>query len=120
MNIKFIIMIRNIMASTIASIILIWVFFQNNMLTKLIISPFLICSIALFLENFFLLLNKIKIAKIFSYIFKFSFFLYAICFLIYATYYTIVNKTYSLLIIIIIFAIIIFRYIKIFFKNNKK
>ena len=104
--------IRQIFVSFMATSILTWAFFKNQLVVKIIISPFLICAIAIGLENIFLLLNKNKIANIFKNIFRISFFIYIIGFLIYATYYAISNKSYLLLIIISIFIIGIINFFK--------
>ncbi len=100
---KNILIIRKIVISVITSIILIWAFFQNNFFGKMFISPFIICSLTIFGENLFLLLNKEKISNMFKIIFKISFFGYVFAFLAYACYYAIINKTYGLLIIVAIF-----------------
>ena len=52
--------IRQIVVSIIVILILTWAFFKNQIIGKIIISPFLICSIAVFFENLFMLLNKEK------------------------------------------------------------
>ena len=117
--IKNIIIIRKIIISLIASIICIWAFFQNNFFARLIISPFIICSIAIFSENIFLLFNKGKISNIFKYIFRISFFTYIFGFLIYALYYSITNKTYDFIILIVIFLIFsIYFFKKAFFMKK--
>ncbi len=102
-NIQNIMSIRKIYMATMAIIILTWAFFKNNFVARIIISLFLICSIAILGENIFLLLNKEKISNIFKYIFRVCFFIYVIGFLTYSSYYAIVNKCYSLFIPIAIF-----------------
>ena len=111
--------IRQIVVSIIVILILTWAFFKNQLIGKIIMSPFLICSIAIFFENLFLLLNKEKISNIFKYIFRISFFVYAFGFLIYAIYYTISTKTYSLFIIIGIFIIGTIHFFKATFFKKK-
>ncbi len=111
--------IRQIIVSFSAFLILLWAFFENKFVVKIIITPFLICSIAIFFENLFLLFNNKKISNIFKYIFRISFFVYVIGFLIYATYYAIVNKSYSLLIIVGIFILGGIPFFKKAFFNNK-
>ena len=57
---KNIYIIRQMIVSFIVFLILIWSFFKNQIFGKIIISPFLICSIALFFKNLFILLNSKK------------------------------------------------------------
>ncbi len=111
--------IRQVIASIIVFSVLIWAFFKNKFIGKIIISPFLICSFAIFGENLFLLLNKKKISNIFKYIFRFSFFTYVFGFLIYAIYYAISNQMYQLFIIIGIFTIGFIHCFKIAFFKRK-
>lgn len=112
--------IREIIVSLTAFSILIWAFFKNQILGKIIIIPFLICSLAIFFKNVFLLLNKERISNVFKIIFRISFFTYVFGFLIYLVYYAITTKTYSLFIIIGIFIIGAIRFFKMaFFKKNK-
>lgn len=115
-NIKNIWTIRNIIMSIIAIIILIWAFCQNDLVGKIIISPFLVCAISILGGNICVLLNKNKIAKIFHYIFKITFFIYVIGVLSYVIYYSIKNKEYSMLIIVAIFIL----FIILFFRPQKK
>lgn len=117
---KNILIIRKIFVSLLAIVICTWAFFRNNLFARIIISPFIICSIAIFAENIFLLLNKEKIAHIFKYIFRISFFTYVFGFLSYTFYYSIINKCYDLIIIIVIFLIFsIYFFKKAFFNPNK-
>ena len=115
-NIKNIWTIRNIIMSIIAIIILSWAFCQNDFIGKIIISPFLVCAISILGGNISILLNKNKLAKIFHYIFKFTFLLYVIGVLSYVIYYSIKNKEYSMLIIVAIFVI----FFILFFRPQKK
>ena len=115
-NIKNIWTIKNIIMSIIAIIILSWAFCQNNLVGKIIISPFLVCASSILGGNICVLLNKNKIAKIFHYIFKITFLIYIIGFLSYATYYSFKNKEYSLLVIVAIFIL----FIILFFRPQKK
>lgn len=118
--IKNVFRIRKVLISLLAIIICTWAFFQNGLFAKVIISPFIICSIAMFAENIFLLLNKEKISNIFQYIFRISFFTYMFGFLSYAFYYSIINKTYHVIIVIVIFLIFgIYFFKKAFFTNHK-
>ena len=115
---KSVFTVRQIIVSLEVILILSWAFFQNQFFGKIIISPFLICSIAIFLENLFLLLNKKKLSNVFKYIFRVSFFIYVIGFLIYTIYYAIVNKIYSLLIIVAVFIIGLIPFFKKAFFNK--
>lgn len=111
--------IVQIIKSIIAIIILVWAFPKNNIIGKIIISPFLICAISIFLEYTFLLFNKEKISNIFKYVFRITFFIYFLGVLGYAFYYSIVNKSYSLIIVIIIFSFFAINYFKgVFFKKK--
>ena len=112
--------IRQMITAVFAFIFLLWAFFQNELFARIIISPFLICSFAIFFERLFYLLNKEKLSNIFKYFFRLTFFIYAIGFLIYTVYYAIVNKTYSLLIVVAIFTIAIIPFMRLAFPKKKK
>ncbi len=113
--------IRKIFISLLAMVICIWAFFQNKLFAKVIISPFIICSIAMFFENIFLLLNKEKTANIFKYIFRISFFAYVFGFLAYIVYYAFAHKSYSFLIGLAIFLPFVIHFFrKSFFNKNNK
>ena len=112
-NIKNIWTIRNIIMAIIAIIILTWAFFKNNLVSKIIISPFLVCAISILGGNICILLNKNKLAKIFHYIFKITFLIYVVGFLSYTTYYSFKTKEYSLLIIVAIFVIFIILFFRL-------
>ena len=111
--------IRQIIVSIITFFILAWAFLKNQLVGRIVISPFLICSIAIFFENLFLLLNKTKLSNIFKLIFRISFFTYAFLFLIYSVYYAISNKCYSLFIIIGIFTFFLINFFKMTFFKKK-
>lgn len=115
---KNIYIIRQMIVSFIVFLILIWSFFKNQIFGKIIISPFLICSIALFFKNLFILLNSKKISDIFKYIFRISLFVYFFGFLIYSLYFAFSTKSYSQLIIIGIFFIISINFFKQAFPKN--
>ncbi len=118
-NIQNIISIRKIYMALVSLIILIWAFFKNKFIIKLFILPFIVCSIAVILENIFLILNKLKLSKIFRNIFYISFFTYVFSILTYITYYSIVNKSYSFLIFVFIFLFFIINLIKNRFFKKK-
>ena len=112
--------IRQIIVSLMVFLLLSWAFFKNQLLARVAIIPFLVCSMAIFWENIFYLLQKDKIANIFKFIFRISFFVYFFGFLIFAIYYSLTNKSYSLLIIIGIFLFWGIRMFKGYFFKNKK
>ena len=95
---KTIYIVRQIIVSIFVFFILCWAFFKNEWTSRLIMIPFLICSIALFFKNLFLLLHKVKLATIFMYLFRISLFTYIFGLLIYASYYAIIHQSYSLFI----------------------
>ncbi len=109
---KNIISIRKITVGLITFSILSWAIFKNDNLARLMIIPFLVCSICYTLEGIFELLSKDKLANIFKKIFKISFFTFYFGFLAYTVYYSLVNKTYGLLVVVFIFVIFIVPYFK--------
>jgi len=119
MDMRKIYAIRQIIVSFTAFVFLVWAFFKNEIFTKIIISPFLICSFAIFMENIFLILNKTKLSNLFKYIFRISFFIYVGAFLLHATYYSITNKYYPMLIIVGIFLIFAIYFFKKAFFDKK-
>ena len=120
-KIQIIFIIRKIIISLITTVILIWAFFQNELWAKIIIIPFLICSISFLGQNISLLFNKEKTSTIFKYIFRISFFVYVFGFLSYMVYYAMINKSYSILIVVAVFLIFaIYFFKKSFCSKNKK
>ena len=117
---KYIYTIRQILVSFVACLFLTWAFFKNELFGKIVISPFWVCSFAIFWENIFLLFNKNRVARVFKYIFRISFFVYVFGFLFYAIYYAIVNKTYSLFIVIVILLLAAISFFKTAFFKKKK
>lgn len=118
---KNIFTIRNIITSLVATFILMWAFFKNELWGKIIIIPFLICSISFLIQNIALLFNKEKISNVFKYIFRVSFFVYVFGFLLYMVYYAMINKSYSILIVVAVFLVFaIYFFKKSFFNKNKK
>ena len=109
---KNIISIRKIIIGIITSSFLSWAIFKNGNLARLMIAPFLVCSICYTLEGIFELLNKDKLVNIFKKIFKISFFTFYFGFLAFIVYYSLVNKTYGLLVVVFIFVIFIIPYFK--------
>ena len=118
---KKIFIIRQLIISIIAFLILIFAFFKNNFFSKVIISPFLICSIAIFFKDLFLLLNNKKLADIFKYIFRISFFIYWFGFLCFFDFICIKDRYYFLLLISLLFWIIGFKtFHNLFFSKGLK
>ena len=116
---KYIYNIRQIVVSVIATTVLIWASFKNNFLIKILISPFLICSIAVFFENLFLLLNKEKLANSFRYIYRASFFLFWFGFLIIYDFICIRDGNYILLLLSLIFWFIGIKSVRKIIFNKK-
>lgn len=111
--------VRKIITALTAIIVLAWAFPRNQLFGKIIICPFLICAIAYLGENLFLLFNQEKIAGIFQYVFRFSFFVYAFGFLAFALYYSLVNGEYSLIPLVMIFVFFILCFFKAAFFRKK-
>ncbi len=111
-NIEDLFALKNMMVSGVAIVILSWAFVHNQLWGKLVICPFFICSTAAFLENLFWLLHKEKISNIFHSVFRISLFIFILGFLIYTVYYSVINKQYSLLLIVAIFAFFGLRFFK--------
>lgn len=121
LDMKKIYAIRQIIIAFIAIIFLCWAFFQNACWAKIIITPFIICSVSIIMEKIFFLLNKEKLSNISKYIFRVSFFIYVFGFLTYVCYYAFINKEYSLFIIVAVFIpFTIYFFKKSFFNKNKK
>ena len=116
---KKIISIRKIIVGLITFSFLSWAILKNGNLARLMIAPFLVCSICYTLEGIFELLNKDKLVNIFKQIFKISFFVFYFGFLSYIVYYSFVNKTYGLLVVVFIFVLFIYKE-SAFNKNNRK
>ena len=91
-NIKF---TKQTFSSVIIFGILTYILFNtNDLITKIVVIPFLIFSLGLFLKNMFLILEKRNIAKIMEIIYVIAFFVYYFGFLIYWDYVAITNKDY--------------------------
>jgi len=74
-------------------------FNTKDLITIIVIIPFLIFSIGLFLKNIFLMLGKKSVARIMEIIYVIAFFIYYFGFLIYWDYISIINKDYVSLIL---------------------
>lgn len=119
---KKIYVMRQIIVSFVALVFLVWTFFKNEWLARIIITPFLICSLAIMMEKVFLLFNKIKLSNIFKCIFRISFFVYVFGFLFYMIYYAIANKSYSILIVVAVFLIFAINFLKraFFYRDGRR
>ena len=99
--------IEQIIASLVASIYLTYILIvTNSNLTRIVIVPVSMFTISLFLKNVSLILNKDKIAKIFSKINTISFFIYSFGFLIYWDHSAIVEKEYMLVVFSLLFWVV--------------
>ena len=81
MNLEFI--KKTIMAFAVSIFLGYIIIKTKDLLTRIVVIPFLIFGISLFIKNICLIFNKNKIAKIFSKINVISFFIYYFGFLIY-------------------------------------
>ena len=102
------------------TIFLIIIFFHGNLITKLILLPFIVCSIATVLRSSFILLEKVKLARYCNTIYVISFLSYIIGFLIAFCYFVIKSHEYQLIAIALIgWGIIILIIRHLFFKKKK-
>lgn len=102
------------------TIFLIIIFFHGNLITKLILLPFIICSIATVLRSSFILLEKVKLARYCNTIYVISFLSYIIGFLIAFCYFAIKSHEHQLIAIALIgWGIIILIIRHLFFKKKK-
>ena len=81
---------------------------------KLILLPFLVCSIVLLMKNIFLPINKDKYLKIFNLIYAIGFLMFWFGFLMFLCYTSAVNKQYQLLLFSIPFWLV-----GLYFFTNK-
>ena len=96
--------IKQIITSLIISLLLSYILIiTKDIFTRIIVIPFLIFSISIFIRNIFLILNKKRLVKIFSKIYVIAFLVYWFGFLMYWDYISIVNKNYLALLISLIF-----------------
>lgn len=96
MNIGF---VKKTIIALIVSIFLGYILITtNDLLTRIVIIPFLMFGISLFIKNICLMFKKNKIAKTFSKINVTSFFIYYFGFLVYWDYVAVTNKDYMLII----------------------
>lgn len=114
--------IIKLISASIITIFLVNVFIKTPyFVNRIIMLPFLICSITETIKNILLIMNKTEIANIFSKIYIISFLLYWFGFLIYWSYICLIYKNYMLLVLSIPFWIIgIYVVKKSFFKRNNE
>lgn len=87
--------IKQTITAAIASVLLGYIFITTkDLLTRIVVIPFLIFGISLFTKNICLMMNKKNIAKKFEIIYVIAFFTYYFGFLIYWDYVSITNKDY--------------------------
>lgn len=113
------------MCSIMITLILVNIYIKTSN-GKLILLPFIVCSIVLLMKNIFLLINKDKYSKIFNKIYAIGFLMFWFGFLMFWCYTSVISKQYSMLLFSIPFWIagiyffrkrILDRNIK--FTNNK-
>ncbi len=115
------IFIMNIIRSIIFLLIVLWLFFKNTGLMKIIIIPFIVCGLAIMGKNICLLMNKNKYANIFSKLYVITFLVFWFGFLIWVDYSTIKNNQYGSTIFTIPFWLIGIYFVrKKLFKTNKE
>lgn len=91
--------IKQIITTLIVSIYLMYILIvTKSTLTRIVIIPFLMFGISLFIKNVCLIFKKNKIVKTFSKINIISFFIYYFGFLVYWDYLAITSKDYMLII----------------------
>jgi hypothetical protein len=91
--------IKQTITSVIVSIFLSYILITTkDLLTIIIVIPFLLFGISFFIKNICIIFDKKKLAKIFGMINVLAFFLYYFGFIIYWDYMSIMNKDYISLI----------------------
>ena len=92
--------IKQTITALIVFVLLTYILFNSsNLLTKVVIIPFIVFSLGLFFKNICLILGKVQIAKLMEKIYVIAFFIYYFGFLIYWDYISIINKDYVSLIL---------------------
>jgi len=91
--------IKKTITAIIVSVLLSYVLITTkDLLTRIIVIPFLLFAISFFIRNICIMFNKKKLAKIFAIINVIAFFIYFFGFLIYWDYTSIINKNYTALV----------------------
>lgn len=96
-----------------------WSFWQNNLLKKIFILPLIICLLAVFFKNLFLIVDKPKTSNFFKKIYIYTILTYIIGAWLYFFIYAIFNDI-PLLITLIIFTLFAIPTIKTYYKKMKK
>lgn len=92
--------IKQTITTLIVFVLLTYILFNSSdLLTKVVIIPFIVFSLGLFFKNICLILGKVQIAKLMEKIYVIAFFIYYFGFLIYWDYISIINKDYVSLIL---------------------
>lgn len=92
--------IKQTITALIVFVLLTYILFNSSdLLTKVVIIPFIVFSLGLFFKNICLILGKVQIAKLMEKIYVIAFFIYYFGFLIYWDYISIINKDYVSLIL---------------------
>ena len=116
-KLKIVEIIRRLIVTIVIMIILIWALVKNEGINKLIICPFLICTMAKLGEIICLLLKKDQWIRLFQIIFVISFFIFVFVFLIYALIYSLKNKEYWLLPLTCFFSFVAINVLKKYIKK---
>lgn len=96
MNIGF---LRKAITTLVTSIFLAYVLITTkDLLTRVIVIPFLSFGISVFIRNICLMIKKYKVAKLFTKISVIIFFIYYFGFLIFWDYLAIVDKEYGMVV----------------------
>jgi len=113
---------KSITALFVSGILIYFLIKTNDLLTRIVIIPFLVFSISFFIEKILLILNKKSLAKKISKIYEIAFFVYWFGFLIYCDYISIKNKDFTMVLFSLIFWIGggYFVYKRFFRKKDEK
>ena len=117
-KLKYMEIIRQLIITIVTMIILIWALIKNMGLSKLIISSFLICTMAKLGEIICLLIKKDYYIRLLQIIFLVSFLSFIFGFLIYAFFYSLKNQDYWLLLLTIFFFFMVLRMVKRYIKKQ--
>mgnify|MGYP000265297058 CR=1 FL=1 len=114
--------IRKLITAFFATMILLSAIIKNNdIISKIFILPFLVCSIASAGKNLCLIINKNKVANVFNKIFVITFFIFWFCFLAVWCYLNIKDNNYIALLFSLPFWVIGISFVRKFlFKTNKQ
>lgn len=94
---------KQTVTSLVVFLVLVYVLFNtNDFITRVVVIPFIVFSLGLFLKNIFLMLKKEKFAKVMEKIYVIAFFLYYFGFLVCFDYVSFVNKDYMSLVVSLI------------------